>query len=74
MLRCVTNIAGVRIIPSPQVLIVESTDSWLTFKLIYYIDNYGQQYVIGDKVLTRLMSELSKAGIQLASNRLAISK
>jgi small-conductance mechanosensitive channel len=72
MLRATSNIAGVRVLPSPIVLIVETTDSWLTFKLIYYIENYGQQFIISDKIITRVMAELLQENISLAPSRVEI--
>lgn len=65
------NVAGqlpeIKKTPAPLVLIIESAESWLTFKLIYFIDDYGAQLVIGDKVITAIAKALNKVGFKLAS-------
>ncbi len=60
------EVSVIRQDPQPLVFISESTDSWLGMKVIYYIDSYGSQFTIGDKVLIAGLRHLEAAGIGLA--------
>lgn len=53
--------------PQPLVITTEMTESWMTVKLIYYIDNFGSQYIIGDEVINICLKELAKVGVKLAT-------
>lgn len=64
MLTAVRRVKEVKSYPSPLVIVTETTESWLMFKLVYFIENYGSQYIIGDKVLFETLSELKKNGIE----------
>ncbi len=59
--------------PKTNVLVNETTDSWITIKIIYAIESYGQQMLIADQLLTNGLIELNKAGIEPAPNRLQIT-
>lgn len=63
LLHSLDRVPEIRKYPEPLCLITEHTESWLTFKLIFYIDNYGSQFVIGDKVVTEAWKALHQAGI-----------
>ena len=52
--------------PAPSAFVLEANDYGITIKLIYYIESYGRQFGIGDKVLTSALDLLSKNGIQTA--------
>jgi hypothetical protein len=52
----------------------ETTESWIVFKLIYYIDDYGRQYIIGDEVLEKTLTALEKAKIPIAPTRIEVVK
>lgn len=58
--------------PGTLVLISESTESWLGFKVVYYIKSFGSQYIIGDHVLRNGWSELQKAGITPQATRIQV--
>ena len=45
--------------PPPNVLITEITESWIGFKLIYYIHKYGEQFSIGDRIISRCLKALN---------------
>jgi small-conductance mechanosensitive channel len=64
--------AEVRKMPAPKVLITETTESWISFKLLYFIDNYGLQYRIADALQTKVLEIFSKEGIQLAKAQIRI--
>ncbi|MFM8314430.1 MAG: mechanosensitive ion channel family protein, partial [Deltaproteobacteria bacterium] len=51
LLKSIENIRGIRKLPEPTVLVMESSESWITLKLIYYIDDFGRQFLINDDVL-----------------------
>ncbi len=52
--------------PAPLVFISEYTDSWLGMKVAYYINGYGSQFSIGDKVVIAGIKHLRAAGIEPA--------
>lgn len=59
-------IGEIRGIPAPYAYISETTENWMNLKLIYFIDNYGLQNLIGDKILRKGWLALEAAGIQSA--------
>lgn len=71
--RAVTGIGEIRGIPTPLAYISDVTESWLEVKIIYFIDNYGSQFGIGDKVYARGIEALTAANIKLARQVLEIS-
>ena len=72
VLNATREISGVRPMPGPSSFISETTESWINLKLIYFINNYGAQYTIGDLVTNRCLTELRTVGIELASNRMKV--
>jgi small-conductance mechanosensitive channel len=56
----------------PIVFATETTESWVTFKVAYFIDNYGSQFTIGDEVIRTVLEHLERAGIRLASPRMQL--
>ncbi len=72
LLNAATQVALIRRDPEPTVLVTETTDSWMTFKLIYFVDDYGSQFKITDQVITAATDALQANGIQLAANRLLL--
>jgi small-conductance mechanosensitive channel len=71
--RAVTGIGEIRGIPSPLAYISDSTENWLEVKIIYFIDSYGAQFGVGDKVYSRCLEALDAAGIKLARQVIEIS-
>lgn len=65
-------IAEIRGIPAPFAYVQETTESWVAFKLIYFIDSYGSQFVIGDKVQRRGIEALHKNGLSTSKAQLEI--
>lgn len=53
-------------------IVFETTEHWVTYKLIYFIDNYGTQYLVANEVLTKVFKCLEEAGIELAGPRLQL--
>ncbi|AGH95517.1 mechanosensitive ion channel family protein [Pseudobdellovibrio exovorus] len=64
--QAATQISEIRAHPAPLAFVLETNDQGFAVKLIYFIDNYGRQFAIGNKVLTTALDLLSKNGIQTA--------
>lgn len=60
--------------PAPMAFITEAHESWISLRLVYYINDFGRQFVIADDLLTACISKLKAAGISFAAPRLAIEK
>ena len=74
LLAAAAQVPSVRRLPAPLVLMTETTESWIVFKLIYYIDDYGRQFIIGDEVIARSLTALEMAGIPIAPHRVELTK
>lgn len=72
--RAMTEISDVRGLPPPMAYVQEMTDSWIAMKVVYFIDSYGSQYTIGDKVLRKGLEVLRQNGIQLANQEFRIKQ
>jgi len=72
--KSISQIADIRAIPSPIAYISEMTESWIGIKVIYFIDNFGRQFFIGDKVLNLGRKTLEKHNIKLAHQVIEIKK
>jgi small-conductance mechanosensitive channel len=60
--------------PAPFPYAFESNESYVTIKVIYFIDDYGKQFLIGDSIITAGNEALQKAGFELAPPRLMVLK
>lgn len=69
----IREIPGVRKLPAPFSFVSETTDSWISLKVIYWIDNFGEQFVVGDRVLSKGLAALENSGLKLASSRLEVN-
>ncbi len=58
--------------PGPSVLITETSDSFMSFKLIYFIRDYGAQLSIGDRMIRAGLNALQAAGIETAPSRILV--
>jgi small-conductance mechanosensitive channel len=72
LISCAASVHGVRQHPSPIAMISEASDSWILLKLVFYIDNYGLQYLLFDEVVTKALKELAKVQIEIAQQRVLI--
>ena len=61
-----SQISDIRGIPAPLAYIQDINENWISIKAVYYIDDYGKQYGIGDKVFERVTYSLKKNGFNLA--------
>lgn len=66
------EISEVRGLPAPFAYVQDATDSWITVKLIYFIDSYGSQFSVGDRVLRKGFEVLARHGIEPARTELKI--
>ncbi|MES3037433.1 MAG: mechanosensitive ion channel family protein [Bdellovibrionota bacterium] len=66
------EISDVRGIPAPFSYVAETTENWIGMKIVYFIDSFGSQFMVGDKVLKKGIEALSRNGIKMAKNRLEI--
>ena len=67
-----SGIQEIRSLPAPFAFIQETTESWISVKLIYFIDSYGAQFVVGDKVLRKGIEALAENGVDLAKPQLRV--
>lgn len=74
LIKSIGSVKGIRKLPEPIVIVTESAESWITMKLIYYIDDFGRQFLINDEVLTCTLDALNKEKILLAPQRLIVSQ
>jgi small-conductance mechanosensitive channel len=72
--KIVKNVPRIKKNPEPFVLVSETTESWVGFKVAYYIDNYGDQNRIADEVYSKALKELESAGFELSGHRLHITQ
>ncbi len=70
--RAVVEISDIRGLPIPFAYVQETTESWIGVKVIYFIDNFGGQFTIGDKVMRKGIDALKAHGIELARNVIEI--
>lgn len=73
LLNATKNIPDIKKSPPPRCTIFETTESWITYRLIYYIDDYGTQFILADQVYMKVLRELRAVGIELAGQRVSVS-
>lgn len=66
LIKAASEISEIRGIPGPYSYIDQVTESWIALKVGYYLDNFGAQYVVGDKVMRKGIEALRKNGIAMA--------
>ena len=64
--QAASQISEIKAQPAPSAFVLETTEMFISVKLIFFIDNYGRQYAIGDKVVTTALQLLNKNNISLA--------
>lgn len=68
------EVPEVRSSPAPSAFVLEATELGVVIKLIYFIDNYGRQYSIGDQVLSKALNLLQQNGMYIAKPSLEVSQ
>jgi small-conductance mechanosensitive channel len=70
--KTASEIFEIRGIPAPFAYINEVTENWLQVRLVYFIDSYGSQYVVGDKILRKCLEALERNQLPVAKQRLEV--
>lgn len=71
--RTAAGIGEIRGIPAPWAYVSDTTEHWVELKIVYFVDNYGAQFNIGDKVYSRGITALQAAGVKLARQVIEVS-
>lgn len=58
--------------PAPRVLLIETTESFVTVKLIYSIADYSRRFGVADLLIKQVLSDLKFKGIALSTNQLLV--
>lgn len=72
--EAVSQVPEVRTQPAPSAFVLEANELGVTIKLIYFLDNYGRQYSVGDQVLSKALDLLQKNNISIAKPVLEVTK
>lgn len=70
--KCASEIFEIRGIPAPVAYVNEINENWIQVRLVYFIDSFGAQYAIGDKILRKGLEALEKNHIAVAKQRLEV--
>ena len=74
LVQSIREVPGVLNHPAPLVILKEVHESWILFRLVYFIEDYGGQFLIGDQVLTRALATLEKSRIPLATPQMTVHR
>jgi small-conductance mechanosensitive channel len=74
LLTACENVDGIVSAPAPLTLVAECAESWITLRLVYFLEDYGSQFTIADRVATKALAGFAAAGITLATPRLNITQ
>jgi small-conductance mechanosensitive channel len=72
LLESLKEVKSVRTWPEPFVILSEINESWMNFKLGYYIENFGSQYSIADRVIETALRYLRANNIEPAIPRMSL--
>jgi small-conductance mechanosensitive channel len=72
LLEAAAETPGVVAEPAPTPLLIETTESWITLKMINYVTDYAAQFTIGDEFQVRALALLARHGVKLAATRIAL--
>lgn len=53
--------------PPPRTLITDVTESWITIKVFYSLEDYGMRYRTGDVIITNILDQIRKNHLALAT-------
>lgn len=56
----------------PIILVADTAESWMAFKVVFFFHDYGQQYLLFDKIIESCVNELTRHQIPLARMELKI--
>ncbi len=66
------GLEGICQVPPPLAYVHENSDSWASLKVIYYINQFGSQYSIGDRVIRSCLKALEAQKIKLAKQQFEV--
>lgn len=72
LLQTVSEVPGVSSESPSLAIVTDTTESWITLKVVYPITNYGSQYLIADTFYSKALTKLDSLGIRLAGPRLRV--
>ena len=72
--EAMNDIAELRPIPAPFAYVYEVNEHFMIVKLFYFIDNYGQQHLAADKVLSKGHQALAENKVPIARNYLELKQ
>jgi len=72
LIEAAKSVDKVRQDPAPLVYFSEAAESFLIVKLIYFLDDFGSQWNVGDQVLSAVLRKLDAAKVELATPRIEI--
>lgn len=71
--KVASEIFEIRGIPAPFAYVNEVTENWVQVRLVYFIDSYGAQYAVGDKILRKSLEALERNNLPVAKQRFEVS-
>lgn len=74
LLDSVKEIHMIHDYPPPSVLASECTDNGITYKLTYFIDDYGAQWRVADQVTDTVLKYLQANAIEISPSRILVLK
>ena len=72
LLQTVKDTPGVLASPPPVTLISETHESWIVLKVVYAVNDYGNQYLIADRFYQLAFARLAEQGLVLAGQRMEL--
>jgi small-conductance mechanosensitive channel len=72
LLEAADSTQGLRRDLPPIVIITETGDSWVTYKLVYYLENFGSQFLVADQIIESALNKLKERKIPLANPRMTL--
>ncbi len=70
--KTASEIFEIRGIPAPFAYVSELNENWIQVRLVYFIDSYGAQFAVGDKILRKCMEALERKQLPVAKQRLEV--
>jgi small-conductance mechanosensitive channel len=70
-LQALAGVPGIRAYPEPLMLTLDTTESWISVKLVYWIEDFGTQFITTDLVLRKVLETL-EGKVTLAGARLEV--
>ncbi len=74
ILEGVKAIPEVLLDPEPRVLIMEVTESWVSMKIFYSLNDYGRRFRAGDLILSSILETLKRKKLPMATSLLGLTK